>query len=48
MMNKNFEEREEADFNEWLSKMYWEWYFAVYEPLAAAIEKHEQTEGKNE
>lgn len=48
MMNKNFEEREEADFNEWLSKMYWEWYFAVYEPLAAAIEKREQAEGKSE
>lgn len=38
-MNKNFEEREETDFNEWLSKMYWEWHFAVYEPLASAIEK---------
>lgn len=47
-MNKKFDKQEEIDFNEWLSKMYWEWYFAIYEPLESAIEKHEQMEGENE
>lgn len=42
MMNKNFNEQEEAEFNEWLSKMYWEWYFA------SAIEKREIAEGEND
>lgn len=48
MMNKTFDEWGETEFNEWISKMYWEWYFCVWEPLEAAIEKSERTEGENE
>ena len=48
MMNKNFDEWEEADFKEWASKMYRAWLSGLKEPLGAAIEKREQTEGENE
>lgn len=47
-MKKNYGEWEETDFKKWATEMYRAWLAGGKEALADAIEKREQTEGKNE
>lgn len=47
-MNNMPDEWYKIDFEEWVSKTYREWRSGAWESLAAAIEKRDKTEGKNE